>query len=513
MKALGVPKHRIFTTLTAQDTSNIPAVRKDILSKYTAKTSPSLLRFLYPKKRSSFMNTPSDGFDLRAVFQEYCNTEVTAIEPHHLNDLISKFLDYPYFKRPVKLLSGSSIPTLATMHAYSRSRSVRSQYTSMLQKLFADLKQNGLPVSVAEQNKFLYYMFFKDRHDIDDRVQQAFKRKGLEKFKENEFTFSFYKQLAVDDIDSLNNLLVISVMHSNKQVFDDILGRVTPNRKTYMTMLDGYSGPFRNPDEFYAVVRSIDVTMDITLLNKILSGLVRFGNISEAELLLSSIPEQPQTDILYWGLTPGTKVEYDQYLQCYDKLSKITTMPPLLITPNLSTFMPFLEHYSWMRNTPKLFETIDTIRRFGLPLTTRVFTILFENLGPQESIHALYLLKTEFEKSYALDYDLNTFEKPVSHGSQFLKLSDHLLKVVSKAVSANNTDLEKLYTDLREDIMSIRHPSNYTDLFTVNQVTHLKYSFLQRLYTMSLEKTELSPLEVSEFDMGSSTSFINSSKS
>lgn len=488
-KILGKPPFlNQLDRLILADKHTVNQARINLLKPYNAKTPINLLKALYPKPHNTFQNRPKQGFNYNTVFEEYKKVNLTSIEPSHLNYLIDNFLRYPKFKRPVKILNSRDKPSQTIVHGYMALWKIRHHYIQQINRLFGDLKAHNLPISTDEQNQFLKYIFFKDRYDIDERVDRALELKQLKRYQQTSFTFDFYKKLRLEDTSSLNNLLQLSLMHNNREIFDDILTRITYDRNTYKLLLDAYSGQFKDESKFFLLVQEIDIPMDITVVNCIMRGYVELGKAEEAMgFIKDMVPLKVDTPnkSVYQYLTTKDKQMYSKYLSYYDFLSKYASLPSIQLSPNIETFTPLLRYYSDVRDFGMLQEMVGIIDKFDLPLTTKSFEIIFEKLDPQQTIVMLPRLLHEFKDNYSLDFDFKTTVPAETSYGQLVKLPDLLVgKIVGNAEKLN-PQVRKLHETFENDVKFIRRNTSHKDLYTINQVTHLKYEFLQYIHSLS----------------------------
>lgn len=525
-KSTKSPKFHIFHTLNTKfnDPDGIRHSRSQKLLSYNSKTPTNILKALYPPNHSLFMNTKrihSNTFDkTQRIFQQYQKVNnITMIQPNHLNDLIDQFLDILMFKRPLALLSGMGKPPTITIHGYITLERKRLNLLYQINQIFHDLKVANLPISIKEQNIYLCMNFFRDAPDIQQSVEHAFKTMGkhLQPIERPKFSKDFLKKITRSDPDTLNTLLEISIMNQDPQVFNMLVSTIednhSTNRNTLKILCNGYTkGRLQNKTRFDELVQKIYLNhlnqLDITLINEIIKGSIRFDDIHQAQLILNDLINQPNIHqygnehSCYRGLNTHQKITYDKYLYYYDEISKVVDMSPIMMIPNIDTFTPFLKYYSEKHQFSKVVEIIDHIELMNLPLTTKSFKICFDTkLEPIERTKLLNKLLVHFNANYNLDYD--TTKKPStappsppshqpSSDGQYLKLSDDLLfKIVT---GFNDPLVHQQYEELKMIIKSFRKGASSKDVYMINQITYMKYGFLKHIYTISLDK--LPPLEV-----------------
>lgn len=500
-------KQQLYNALSDRykDPDGARTVRANKLTSFQHNKTPiELLKELYPYPHSLFM-TPEKHWTNNVnrknrIFAHYEKVgDVKRIEPAHLNDLVDILLDLLAYKRPEKIFSKMKKPPMTTVHGYILLEKKRLAQLYQINRVFQDLQSAQLPISIKEQNQYLYMNFFRDPSEIQVRIDQAFGAMGKQRMPDErpKFSKAIFKRLNRRDPDTLNTLLQISEMNGATEVFEDLLRHMTygnANRDTYKILCNCFSsGVFKDEKRFYDLVTQIHshdhLAKDITLINELISGLIKFNDIKLAERVL----EQLLTDIkefrfeeedVYKGVSIDHKNKYNEYLFYYDQLSKHVQMSPIKLIPNIDTFTPFLFYYSHHNQFTNVMGIINHIESMNLPMTTKGFRICFDSLSPQENIVLLDKLLTHFRTVYDFDHDiLNTANK--DHKSdpsvgQLLKLPDNMIKNI--VANFNDAEITAQFEQYKADIKAIRALGSYYDLYQINHITYLKYEFLQQIH-------------------------------
>lgn len=484
LKALGVPSDLVYKKLDPLDFEQyqIKHKRAQLLHQYTASTPLSFLKALYARSHSLPGNTVRQGVSLRRLFREYREAKIHNIESEHLDDFIETMLDNSKFLRPLRLSTNTEDERLL-VHGYFRLKKLRQMYLNQLNELFTDLKAHELPISTKEQNKLIYYTFFRDKKDISDGLEKVLEKWGRPQRHVNDFTLDHYRGLELKHTESFNNILRICLMQQNHKIFQEVSKEIVPDRETFKIWLEAYSDVFKDKGQFESVIPKIDVTMDITLLNLVMKGYVLFGEIDRAEEILETIELSPVTDPLYHYLSFENKKKYDKYLKYYDNLSKFIEMDPIKIIPNIETFTPFIRYYTEVQpNKNRVFSILHNMESINLPLNTKIFEILVGKFDPYSSIEILNILLQLFEKLYSNDADLARHNKVLEHDGQLIKLRDSVVFKLSKSLSPLDKRITELAGDLKSTIRDIRRNNEYNDLFIKNEIVYRKLCYLREIY-------------------------------
>ncbi|CUM52838.1 uncharacterized protein AC631_02828 [Debaryomyces fabryi] len=401
-------KEEIWQKLMSLDTisTEIRSKRHDLLSlknhQYRAPQVPynNFLKALYPHRNRGSLGLSSPEEDTSSfasnaikyelinhnlVYKYYCELPHPApsyMKPNHLDNFLSRFLYRRDFIKP-NLFSSSYVRSGNVMYStYNEMLEHRSEHVAMCTKILNDMKESGLPLSIQEQNQFIFMSFFKDRADIIEKVENSIKElketDGQNSYPlrhANDFDWNIYqliKQQFNDEatklnVDTYNTLLFIAMRHGRHDVvadilknlgFDDILNNekhilneknAAPDRET-LDLILGYlsSKEFReisgNQNSISAFSKAIDylansnhITLDVRTINKVTKGLTDMKNIEEAEFLVSRLfidplfedtektlleKSNPELD-LYKALTADDKQLYKKLLRLYDNLKQI----------------------------------------------------------------------------------------------------------------------------------------------------------------------------------------------
>ncbi|CAH6719515.1 hypothetical protein CLIB1444_02S10330 [[Candida] jaroonii] len=461
-KALGVDKSMILWKLEDSYNDNLAVEneRVQILSSRPNKvTTPNtLLRALYPSKSTNINALPIQNRPYRSqVFNNYCKLGIPSIEPQHINQIM-KILINPYnLKRPSRIVNYDSTVSKKTAMGYLNQQKKRSHSIDMIKRIVDDFKAHGLPISNHEQNLILYHIFYKDSPDILEVCKQSLQLMDMD-YTESEFTWEFYKNLQLNDINSLNNIIDIAIMHRNRKIFDDVKQRIqSPNRDTFKGVLKGFKH-FNDQIAFNVTLKTIDFPLDISVINEIISGLVRFDQIDDAWGYVRMFEAIEESDT------------YDNhlYLHYYDTLRKIIDLEDISIIPNEQTFKPLLNHYT---ESSELLRVVEVMEHFKVPLSTNTFLKLFQsNLDGNQLKLSMKKLLESFEQNYITDQDF-------AHGSgngNKVKLSDSLMRSIQSHYKGEWDGLFDYITELRR--------SSTHDFGIINEINHAKYNFLCELY-------------------------------
>lgn len=389
--------------------AEIRSKRHDLLTlknqQYRAPQVPynNFLKALYPHRNRGSLDliSPRDNtsnftnnaikyqlINHNLVYRYYCELPHPApsyMKPNHLDDFLSRFLYRRDFIKP-NLFSTSYTRSANVMYgAFNDMLESRSEHVSMCTKILNDMRESGLPLSVQEQNQFIFMSFFKDRPDIIEKVENF-----IEELKEtddqnlyplphdNHFDWNIYQLIKQQfktettklNIDTYNTLLFIAIRHNRHDVvadilknlgFDDILNHekhimneqsVGANRETLELLLDYLSSKaFReltgNQNSISAFSKAVNylanskhITLDVRTINKVTKCLTAMKNIEEAEFLVSKLfidplfedtekalleKSSPELN-LYKALTADDKQLYKRLLRLYDNLKQILSL-------------------------------------------------------------------------------------------------------------------------------------------------------------------------------------------
>lgn len=461
-KAFGVGKDEILLKLreSYNDNLSVENERLKILSTITSSkvTTPNfLLRALYPSKATNINSLPVQNRPYRSqVFNSYCKVGIPSIEPQHVNQIMRVLMNPYNLKRPLKIVNYDSSISERTAMGYLRQQKKRSHTIDMIKRIVDDFKAYKLPISNYEQNLILYHIFYKDPPEIIDICKQSLQLLDMD-YTETDFTWEFYTNLQLKDINSLNNIMDISIIHRNRKIFDDVTRRIqTPNRDSFKRLLRGCKH-FDDKHLFGQTMKNLSIPLDTSLINEIISGLVHFNEIDEAwkYVRMFKAMEEPTSDHLY--------------LHYYDSLRKIIDLEDIPITPDEGTFKPFLKYYT---DPSELLRVVEVMEHFNVPLTTNTFLKLFQlNLDDNQLKISMKKLLERFEQSYITDQD---FANGRGNGNK-VKLSDRLIRSIQNHYKTDQwEDLFNYITDLRR--------SSTHDFRTINEINHAKYNFLCELY-------------------------------
>lgn len=480
---LGVAESEIISKLdeTFDDTVQVKCKRQELLAPLNAKTNIKILKILYPNDKSVFSKVAKPTrVNTAALYDEYLKHDIRSIEPKHLNAIIDHFLAVP-FKRPASMLSQFENPPDTTLRGYSKQQDFRNNALRKIEKLFSDLRLEGLPISIAEQNKLLYYKFFRDDAKIMTRVSNAFESLGKElKPPNNEFTMSFYKRLQMTDTKSLNNLLRISVMQDKRDIFDDIMKTILPNRDTYNILLD-VAIQRNHLSVFHQLIERIDVCWDMTIANKIIKGYVHFKDYDGAHRVLNQLVKND--DIFYQQLCIEDRDIYERYLHYYDELNKIVSIPSLQLNPNISSFEPMIKDAVEQENFRSVLKFCDDMKKFNLPIPTKIFKEIFKGKWSiTQTIELIGMLIEQFEATSILDNDVN--RNINSYRGELVKLSDKLMILILQQFISSS--IYNKFIQVQNRTFKLKNSNPKQDLYIINDIRYIRYMFLKKLYTDSL---------------------------
>lgn len=379
------------------------------------------LRALYNEKtESSFSAAQNDQKyatvnheDLYKAYETLPSPQPLHIQPQHLEDFVSIFMERRNFVK-TNGLSGSMLlrSPKGVLRAFKGLLLARRRYTYMVRHVLNDIKECGLPLTSSELNVLLKMAFFKDRKDILQAVHAAFARLDQvtqeeyeDVFRQNPFNWTIYQQiLALVDqiaIGTFNVLLFHASRHGQDDVFSDILTKLgflylentslkisAPNRETFWILLEHYTEK-GSIEEFTSVIDQI-THLDIKTINLIISGLVKFNEISLAEEIAFLVAAEEPADVLeYKNLSWEDRRSHKQLVQLYDKIGGlIGEVPPFRLVADEGTFRPFVLYYcndQLVGSFDKVIKLLDAMENHALPLGTRTFKLVLVAFQHQRS--------------------------------------------------------------------------------------------------------------------------------
>lgn len=466
--------------------------RTSLLTEKGGTTPLSFLRALYPSQNTVHVGSLVRllSIDHDALFKEYKKLSTLMIDPHHLNEFMGKFLTRK-FKRPSSMLQEGKGPS-AIVHGFLKLEKYRNKYVSQLNTIIDDFKRQGIPISNQERNQLLYYTFFRDKYDIHEAIDVSFDYIGKSFRYQNKFNWDTYKLIrkSLDDEESLNNLLEISILNNNRGAIEDLTS-MNLNRYSIMLLMkyfcsDQYKGSdkYSRFENLIQIVIDKNLVIDTLLFNEMLNGFCKFDDF-DAVSKMSEVLVLNNDDI-YKGLTSKSIDIYKTHLRYYDYLA-VMDIPKLAIIPNVATFTPLLKYHTQFN---KIIEVIEKIKSFGLPITTKSFKIIFSKPYTLPELHELlYYYLDQFEMHNAFDHDVSN-KNPTNLQGNFVKIPDEMVKIIvecirrSLEISLDNKRYQRInelyyhYDQLTDTLRDYRKTTKSKDFFTINQSTYLKYAFI-----------------------------------
>lgn len=422
---------------------------------YPQKNRGSLGLRLIEKDLSNYINNAIKyeliNHDL--VYRCYCELSEPAtlyMKPNHLEDFISRFLYRRDFIKPNPFSSSYTRSASIMYTKYIEMLDERAAHVGMCTKILNDMKVSGLPLSTDEQNQLIFMTFFRDRADVIEKINKTVRRLTEEgmlcdvhKLRDmNRFdwdTYQLIKSLFSSaeylplGIDTYNTLLFIAIRHERHDIIRDILKNLgmldliqnfdpsqanittISNRETVELLIDYFSSAsFRknSKDETFTAFQNIItylsnsqyITPDIRTINKIIRGLTSMKAIEDAEILVSKLFINPQSEdteegslgeqtpdlTLYMNLTFEDKMFYKKLLKLYDQLKQILksqnpniNIDSYKLIANEGTFRPLIYSYCSPNNDENSFRKAAYMmqimeEQYGLPITSRLFHALFQ---------------------------------------------------------------------------------------------------------------------------------------
>lgn len=464
----------------------------------------AFVRALYPvKNRLTRLETGSvfhTQINHNTLFKSYCELPgVACIKHTDLEEFMSNMLYRRDFVKPAQLSLSSidHLKPLAILRAYESGIELRKKHLSMCWKVFEDLKKAGIPLSLHEQNNLIFMNFYVDRKDIRDKVEIALDSihknhpdyqhfHALVKEQTTKFNMHTYKQLREQFeellIDSFNILLFTALRHELLVAVEDLqslisLLKIIPNGKTFRILLD-HHGMHGDVEGFVSVLEQISaIDIDIKLVNSIVNGVVGLGHPEMAEMIIQSLmdreaDELESNELFLKLLTFQDQLEYARRMLAYESMEQKELMK---LHATEDTILPLLRFYCSNGNSTS-FETINRLlfymeTVFALPITTRVFSFIFEtfttsNYALEDLIQVTGKLLSLHDSYYAMSDDIRLKDKvgriempknlvdmitdvmipapsdvPSNQGT-FIKLLDTLVRLIYDAFIARVEDVE-----------------------------------------------------------------------
>ncbi|CCE80292.1 Piso0_003405 [Millerozyma farinosa CBS 7064] len=476
------------------------------------------LKALYPFKEvythqdelslgSNFARFSLINHDL--IYKEYSELPKPAplyMEPNHLEEFLDQFFFLRDFIRPTNMGRSFKSSSKVIYARYREQANRRKNHISMCSHIIEDMKMAGLPLSTQERNRLIFMSFFKDDHQIIQKVTRAVEALNLGEEKSRllsnkDFNWKSYKTIKEQfiqessegklHISTYNTLLSIACRHDCAVVLNDILHDLgldfllevtneskpiaSANRETIEILLSyfSYNPRGKNADKFYSVVKYLtesNITPDIRIVNEIIKGLIRLERMDEANyvlyclfqnpgLTLNTYPDSSQFSperIIEKGLTYECKKYYKEVLQIYDFVKhvlnekNISVESHFEVRPNESTFKPFLDYYCSPTNAnfsaEGVLAYIRDAEENGLILTTRMFQVIFEKFITMNSGH-----HPDTDWSYDM---LNAVTSKFLHNHDIMTSShpserESVSKLILDDRLSTDFDSAKVYQDLK----------------------------------------------------------------
>lgn len=344
------------------------------------------------------------------LFHVYCNLPrpgVAYIEPQDFERFMRQILEWRNFVKPNSLSPTSSNYYLSEqiILAYCEAQLLRKDHVGMFWKVAQDMISSDAPISNHERRQMLHMSLYRDRQDIIDIVDGAYKKldKSLnhyDRFREmyQNANTSVYSRSALNqllealdevDIENANVLMNAALRHKDMATANEIFSSINkknmqPNRRTFQVLLENlaYQGEF---NQFCLILDSLTAEhptlMDIKLLNTLLRSLVRLHMTEHAEKLVKVFDmgvycPLEDHELFLKQMTIEDKETYNEYWRSYEAMEK---RPDLKLYPTEDTFFVLLSAYC-RSQTP--FDTIVSLlfqaeTVWKISITSRMYKQLF----------------------------------------------------------------------------------------------------------------------------------------
>lgn len=367
-----------------------------------------LSRLEAPKSKKALVNHTT----LLKQYAELPSPGVAHMEPADFEAFMKELLRRRDFVKPgllASLVQKYYLPLLM-LRSYRNQLEQRDAHVKMCWKVIEDVKKAGIPLLVEEQDKLIYYSFFRDRKDILQEIQQAHSQalaklepeaaRKYAKFRVNppSLNWAVFKRLreqlpAKLPLSTVNVLLfsalrnnsfdVVNALKSMINLNGEHLERIEPDSETFLTLIYGYTdhGDLNAAFEYASfLVNYWPQHVDIKTVNAIIAALVKSGNATDAAKIVRAVVSGIQRPLdrhesYLKRLTPQDDEMYAAALMVSSKngIHKVY--------PTENTFLPLLDHYCSKKIPyPKVSKLLGTMENVcHLPLTTRVFVKIFES--------------------------------------------------------------------------------------------------------------------------------------
>lgn len=335
------------------------------------------------------------------LYQRFCSLPRPAflhMRPQHAEDFLSKFLTRRDFTKPSLLSSSSTLGPIATIRAYQELIEKRTEYVNMCSHVFQDLRDSGLPTTSSERNNLFYYLYHKDKLDVQKLVDRAVAScdsdVSLLNFTPRKFDWTAYKtftgQFELDE-DTANMLLSLAFRHKQPAIVSDILDKMgIDSERTAILVLDAQMNPYWSKNLPQTTSPALEYCsrthLDISTVNKVIKFLVHDGYIRLAEKIIKhfSPKESLATKkhlMTYKQMTPEDVQLYESTLKSYDEFLRLNDQKrDYKLFPTEDTFLPLIEYYSSRLQFDSALRLMDVMELgYGLPLTTRIFRAVVNN--------------------------------------------------------------------------------------------------------------------------------------
>ena len=179
------------------------------------------LSLISPEEDTSNFGSNAIKYELvnhNLVYRYYCELPHPApsyMKPNHLDHFLSRFFYRRDFIKPNSFSSSYARSASVMYSTYNEMLEQRAEHVAMCTKILNDMKESELPLSIQEQNHFIFMSFFKDRADIIEKVENSVKQLAETEGQDscplpddNKFDWNIYqliKHQYTDEATKLNN--------------------------------------------------------------------------------------------------------------------------------------------------------------------------------------------------------------------------------------------------------------------------------------------------------------------
>ncbi|ODV89727.1 hypothetical protein CANCADRAFT_4351 [Tortispora caseinolytica NRRL Y-17796] len=153
---------------------------------------------------------------------------------------------------------------------------------------------------------------------------------------------------------------------------------------------------------YSALLTQNDVVIDITIVNAYLAGLVRTGQIDEAESVLTNLENRAKEKGLRGGpdLSKALQRQIEYLLKLISAKRAINQMRPasdfavipsaervVPVVPNHQTYLMFIMHYCRTGYYAKTRELVERMESAGVPVSVEVATVIIQGFNKRYGYH------------------------------------------------------------------------------------------------------------------------------